>query len=63
MFGNEKFFVAVYCKDQFTIGWEVEDSDFLYWMIILTLITYIKFVLSLNDYEINKKCLWFNAKL
>jgi hypothetical protein len=30
IFGNSTFFVTIYQGDQFIIGWEVEENDFLY---------------------------------
>ena len=31
VFGNSTFFVTIYQGDEFIIGWEVEENDFLYW--------------------------------
>ncbi len=33
IFGNSTFFVTIYQGDQFIIGWEVEENDFLYWFL------------------------------
>ena len=30
IFGNSQFFVTIYQGDEFIIGWEVEENDFLY---------------------------------